>query len=245
MRSPILLTFLFILLSCSYLPEEEPGQTHLRSDTGDFALYYSGKSMPGKAFLMVPGGLVDPFVYACWIDRLAGADSTIAIILLKYTTNLAIVNTGKVMKIVSDHPEIEHWVLGGHSLGGVVAASVARKNKETFDGLALMAAWSRDASDLSGWGKAVLSMYGSEDQLATEEEIFDNSEFLPSGMIVTSPGELSAASGHTAYYKIPGGNHAGFGCYGAQKGDGQAVIGPFEQQEQMLDMLLAYFDLLW
>ena len=235
----------FILFSCSYLPEDGSVRTFLRADGGDFALYYSGKAIPGKSFLMVPGGLVDPFVYECWINRLVAADSTVAVVLLKYPSNLAIANPGKVMRIINDHPEFEQWVIGGHSLGGVVAASVVHKNTDVFDGLVLLGSWSREASDLSGWAKPVLSMYGSEDQLATEKELFDNSDYLPPVLRISTPEELAGASGHTAYYEIAGGNHAGFGCYGPQKGDGVATIESTEQQELMVEMLLSFFDLVW
>jgi hypothetical protein len=114
-----------------------------------------------------------------------------------------------------------------------------------FDGLVLMASWSREASDLSGWDKPVLSLYGSEDQLATSEEVQENSGYLPPGIEISTPGDLAGLSGQTAYFEIVGGNHAGFGCYGPQKGDGEALISASVQQEQMVTLIHAYLDQLW
>ena len=42
---------------------------------------------------------------------------------------------------------------------------------------------------------------------------------------------------------IDGGCHAGFGSYGAQKGDGAPVISAEEQQRQTADALAAWINL--
>jgi len=108
-----------------------------------------------------------------------------------------------------------------------------------------MASWSREASDLSGWSRPVLSLYASEDQLATASEVKDNGKYLPPGMTVTTPEDLSGISAQTAYFEIIGGNHSGFGCYGLQKGDGEALIPSSEQQDQMVMMIRSFLDQLW
>ena len=41
-------------------------------------------------------------------------------------------------------------------------------------------------------------------------------------------------------YTVRGGNHAGFGSYGAQKGDGEALISPEEQTEVTADQIAAW-----
>jgi pimeloyl-ACP methyl ester carboxylesterase len=234
-----------IFFSCSYLPEEGVPDSLLKTDRGDYAVYYSGSAAPSNAFLMIPGGLVDPYAYACWIDQLVAEDSTTAVVLMKYPANLAITNINKAMKVTGELTEFNHWVIGGHSLGGVVAATLVQKHQGFFEGLVLMASWSREASDLSGWNKPVLSIYASEDQVTTEEEVDRNSKYLPPGIVVTIPEDLDGLSARTAYFEITGGNHSGFGCYGPQKGDGEALITPLQQQEQMLGMIVSYLELLW
>jgi pimeloyl-ACP methyl ester carboxylesterase len=234
-----------ILSSCSYLPDEAAYDSHLRVNRGDYEIYYSGASAPPNAFMMVPGGLVDPHVYGCWIDRLVSEDSSVAVVLMKYPSNLAITNMNKVMKVAGELTEFTRWAIGGHSLGGVVAATLAHDHMDYFDGLILMASWSRAATDLSGWSEPVLSIYASEDQLATAQEVQDNSTYLPPGIEVTTPGDLAGLSGQTAYFEIAGGNHSGFGCYGPQKGDGKASITVSEQQEQMVSMIHSYLEQLW
>ncbi|MGW8314408.1 MAG: alpha/beta hydrolase [Bacteroidales bacterium] len=234
-----------LMSSCSYLPDEGNIDAHLKLDRADYAVYYSGSSAPSNALLMVPGGLVDPHVYECWIDRLVSGDPAIAVVLLKYPSNLAITRINKGLKVANELSEFTHWAVGGHSLGGVVAATLAYEQKDFFDGLILLGSWSRAASDLSGWNKPVLSIYASEDRFATEKEVQDNSSYLPPGLTVTIPEDLTGITAQTAYFEIPGGNHSGFGCYGPQKGDGDALISPSEQQDIMVMMIHSFLEQLW
>ncbi|MBV6552676.1 alpha/beta hydrolase, partial [Acinetobacter soli] len=41
---------------------------------------------------------------------------------------------------------------------------------------------------------------------------------------------------------ISGGNHAGFGSYGSQRGDGSATISNEEQQQQIAEKLTQWLD---
>lgn len=238
-------TIILLCNSCSYLPEEKGAPVHLREETGDYAVYYSSKTAPVNAFLFIPGGLVDPYVYECWIDRLAGAQPNVAMVLVKFPSNLAIANMGKVMKITEGLDHFAHWVVGGHSLGGVVTATVVHKNSDFFDGALMLASWSRESTDLSGWQGTMLSIYASEDLITTKEEVENNRRFLPPGSQLEPPFYFPEERNHTYYYLVEGGNHSGFGCYGQQKGDGEALISPTEQQDEMITLLTAYFNSLW
>ena len=243
------MAFIFIgslfFFSCSYLPEEKVESMNLKEEKGDYNVYFSGITIPENAFLMVPGGLVDPHVYSCWIDRLVDLDTTFSVILLKYPSNLAITNIGKVMKVTESIPRVSRWAIGGHSLGGVVAASAVNKNRDYFDGLVMLASWPTASSDLSDWGKPVISIYASQDQLATKEEVFSYKLFLPQGDTITDTADILAGSVQTYYVEIAGGNHSGFGCYGLQEGDGEALISPQEQQDELIEYLHAYLSSIW
>ena len=60
----------------------------------------------------------------------------------------------------------------------------------------------------------VLSILGSEDGVVNRERLSAGEQFAPGGVQT---------------HVIPGGNHAQFGSYGPQKGDGTALISPAEQ----------------
>ena len=70
-----------------------------------------------------------------------------------------------------------------------------------------------------------LGICATEDRLATPDKI-----------------EKAAVEGlwpdDLTRYTIHGGNHAGFGCYGAQKGDGTAAISQEEQLRQTASQII-------
>ena len=69
-------------------------------------------------------------------------------------------------------------------------------------------------------GFKVLSLYGSEDRVLNREKLEAGREFMPVDYT-----EIC----------IDGGNHAWFGNYGEQDGDGKASISREEQQEQTVE----------
>lgn len=229
-----MLVFAVLFVSaCTYLPEETESFSPdvIVEETGDYVLLSSSPaSLPQKALLFVPGGFVDPHVYICWMTDLVIRHPDIAVIQIKVPSNLAITNSGKIDKVMKKFDNVQHWVIGGHSLGGVVAAFSVSDQPDRFDGLLLMASWATESKSLRSWDGEVLSLYGTKDGLATIDEIDQNSNYLPAG---------------TAYHEIEGGNHSGFGCYGFQDGDMEADISQEEQQEEMVTAMISYFESLW
>ena len=122
--------------------------------------------------------------------------------------------------------EVTDWYIGGRSLGGAMAASYAAKHTDELDGLVLLAAYS--TADLTDSGLRVYSTYGSEDGVLNREKYEADRTNLPQDTTETV---------------IDGGCHAGFGSYGAQKGDGTPIISAEEQQRQTADALAAWMNL--
>jgi len=238
---------IFLAVSCSYLPEQDDIDSYgnLQLENGDYMLLYKTGTNYDRAFLFVPGGLVDPHVYLCWMNDLVEMYPGLAIISLKVPSNLAISNQNKALKIRDEFPGIEHWIIGGHSLGGVVSASSIKNSPDSFDGLVFLASWTTDFADISDWQGRVLSIFGSDDGVADFSEIEANSSFLPAGVFVDSIPEFESATEQTIYFEIKGGNHSGFGCYGLQDGDNTPGIPAEVQQEEMIEALETFFNLVW
>jgi dienelactone hydrolase len=129
---------------------------------------------------------------------------------------LAVLDANAADGIIEAHPEIARWVIAGHSLGGAMAAQYA--DGHDLDGLALWAAYPPDGTDLSAAELAATSVYATEDGLTTLDEVEASRAQLPAD---------------TTFVEIAGGNHAGFGWYGEQDGDGTATISRAEQQAQV------------
>ena len=82
-------------------------------------------------------------------------------VLLKMPFNLAVLDVNAADGIQKEYPEIEEWYIGGHSLGGSMAASYLATHVEDYEGLILLGSYS--TADLSDTDLAVLSVFGSED----------------------------------------------------------------------------------
>ena len=169
---------------------------------------------PGKAdtaLIFYPGGKVEYTAYEPLMIKLA--QKGILCILPEMPLNLAVFDVKAADKYISAYPKIQHWYVGGHSLGGSMAASYASKNSGKLDGLILLASYS--TSNISSGTIKVLSIYGSNDGVLKRESYLKNKSNLPAGF---------------TEIVLQGGNHAGFGSYGAQKGDGKADITSEQQQ---------------
>lgn len=123
------------------------------------------------------------------------------------------------------HPEITSWAVGGHSLGGVSAASFAKSN-EDVSGLLLFASYPADNMSDSA-ALSVLSISGSNDGLTTPEKIAASKALLPPT---------------ARFATVVGGVHAFFGDYGEQPGDGEPRITREQAQEQIAAESVRFMD---
>ena len=107
--------------------------------------------------------------------------------------------------------------MGGHSLGGVVAASFADTHPQ-IKALILYSAY--PAGPLQRTDLAVVSIYGGADERTTPADIEESKANLPPA---------------TSYVEVPGAAHSTFGDYGLQPGDGQPSGDPAVAQKQIRD----------
>ena len=164
-------------------------------------------------FILYPGGRVRAESYAVLCHRIAREGYLVVV--PRMPLHLAVFDIDAAEGVMKAHPDIEQWVIGGHSLGGAMAAAFAERRPASVEGLILWAAFPGDNTDLSDSGIEVLSIYGTRDGLATPEEITGGAEQLPA---------------NTRWVESEGGNHAGFGSYGRQRGDLSATISLESQQ---------------
>ncbi|MDH4139493.1 MAG: alpha/beta hydrolase [Coriobacteriia bacterium] len=164
-------------------------------------------------FVFYPGGRVDVRSYAPLAREIA--ERGYLVVLVPMRLNLAVLSPNRADSAIEAHPEIVSWVVGGHSLGGAMAARYAADNIEHIDGLILLGAYPPNGSDLSQSGIAVTSVVGTRDGVLDQDTFLEASRLLPA---------------NTAYVSIEGGNHAQFGSYGDQPGDMSASIMPDDQR---------------
>ena len=178
---------------------------------------------PVAGLIFYPGGKVEHTAYTPLMEALASEG--ILCVLVEMPFRLAVLDMNAAEGIPEAFPEVERWYLGGHSLGGSMAASYLASHTEEFEGLILLGSYS--TADLSGTELSVLSVYGSEDGVLNREKYAEYRPNLPEGFTETV---------------IEGGNHAYFGAYGEQEGDGTATVTPAEQLRQTAEAILAMLE---
>ncbi|AZK48654.1 alpha/beta hydrolase [Paenibacillus lentus] len=166
-----------------------------------------------SALIFYPGGKVEAAAYAPLLKQLS--QQGITCVLLKMPFNLAVFDMNAADRVFEQLPlsEVKHWYIGGHSLGGAMASSYASKHVDKLEGMILLGAYSVGATELP-----TLAIYGSEDMI------------MDSAKLDNTPNQ----------HVIEGGNHAYFGNYGEQKGDGLATITREEQQRQTVEEIIDF-----
>lgn len=168
--------------------------------------------------IFYPGGKVQYEAYAPLMKSCARKG--ILCILVQMPGNLAVFDMNAADGIQQQFPDIETWLIGGHSLGGAMAASYVAEHTQEYAGVVLLAAYS--TADISGADLQVLSVYGSEDGVMNREKYESGRDNLPQDCRE----EI-----------IDGGCHAYFGSYGAQDGDGTPTISNEEQMEYTAELI--------
>ena len=163
------------------------------------------------AIIFYPGAKVEAEAYLPLLDQIR--QTGVTCILVHMPFNMAIFNADAAEEVISRFPEIQHWYVAGHSMGGAMASKFASDHPDQVDGLILMGAYIYgDYPD-----EKTLTIYGSLNQ--SVEDHIDYTENI---------------------VEIEGGNHAQFGNYGPQKGDPPAEISAEEQQAQTVTAIEAF-----
>lgn len=190
----------------------------VRDDSTRLA-FLPAESTARAALVFICGSGIAAEAYAPLLRPLAGEGYPVFVVRLPYRfapleshKQKAIARARQVM---ADHPEIRHWVIGGHSLGGALAARMARLDWESLSGLVLVATTHPKRDDLSSLPIPVTKIYATNDGVAPPDRVHANSGLLPPD---------------TNWVAIDGGNHSQFGRYGHQLLDGEATISREEQE---------------
>lgn len=175
----------------------------------------------GTGLVFIPGAKVDPYAYMYKLSGIVES-SGVTVVITKPTLNLAFFDQRPLSLFEDDAPTVARWFVGGHSLGGVRACQLAQSPGGGAEVVGLVLFGSYCANDLSSSPIDVLSIGGSNDGLSTPDKITAASALLP---------------GQANIVQINGLNHAGFGDYGVQPGDGIATISSAQERSAITDLL--------
>jgi pimeloyl-ACP methyl ester carboxylesterase len=186
----------------------------------DVELFPVGRE-PRRGVIFYPGARVSPEAYiATWAPIVQATDTLVVI--PSMPLNLAVFGRSRAEALIEDRPEIDEWWVGGHSLGGAMAASwLGGQPDGQVDGLVLWASFSTRGAALEERDDLrVLSVSGSRDGRSTPQETTERHELLPDDAVTI---------------EVEGMNHAQFGRYGDQSGDLTPTITDAEAQRLLTD----------
>jgi hypothetical protein len=189
--------------------------------TKDWIIFQPEISNKNVGFVIYPGGRVDFRSYAPMAHRIAAEGYLVVIVRMPF--NLAVFGVNIASDVIKSYSQISSWVVGGHSLGGTIAAQFAHESPSQVKGLVLWAAYPASGTDLSRDNLLVTTIHGTNDGLVSSSQIENSLKLLPVS---------------TSRIEITGGNHAQFGWYGNQGGDNTATITREEQQNQIFNATL-------
>ncbi|MDO4532468.1 MAG: alpha/beta hydrolase [Coriobacteriia bacterium] len=224
----VLLVLSFTLYTCNYSHETDVArealvpteQVAVDNQSGWIAF---GDPSAEKGFVLYPGGKVAPEAYAPLMHELA--DRGVFCVIAKMPFNLAFFGTDAADGVIAAYPQVKTWYVGGHSLGGPVACRWVVKDPNRVAGVVLLATYT--TVDLTNTGVRVLEVYGSNDTAMNRDNYVESQPLLPTD---------------TTEVIIQGGNHAQFGEYGEQNGDGAPAISAEEQRKQAADALVDWMN---
>ena len=236
---------LAFLVSCTYLADT-PSGPYINEvyETPDYIRIsaFAQDSFENGLFFY-PGALVDPFAYVSWLDSLVSGNPGLMVVVVKMPANLAVFNPDKALGLQEELPPANRWLISGHSLGGAMACKSTDGNRNAFEAVILMGAYPDDQNNLSDWTYPVLSIAAEFDGLVTADDLAAAEYLLPAPYRMTSTFDFPIPLGvQTFYYEIPGGNHAQFGNYGEQEGDGQATVSAREQHVVMIEIISQFIN---
>ncbi|WP_017613936.1 alpha/beta hydrolase [Nocardiopsis salina] len=207
--------------------EAVPGSLERAERSADVAADEDGVVItpPGgevdTAVVFYPGARVEPEAYAAsWAPVVA--ETGVGVVMPRMPFNLAVLAPGRA-EAAMERLDAETWYLGGHSMGGAMAAFAASDDDTAGDravGLVLWGSYVAGTDLAEREDLRVLSVSASEDLLADPDTVRDRRDALP-------PDAESV--------EIDGMNHAQFGDYGPQVADGTPHIADDEARVELAE----------
>ncbi len=207
-----------IYINITYGPDETAKQVY--KDNGNSLVFDVEDSSTEIGFIIYPGGKVEPEAYTPLAKQIS--DLGYIAVVAEFTFNLGIMDTDAADDIIEEYDYIEEWIIVGHSLGGTAASIYADEHDDKINSVVFLGSYAY--KDLSDNNLKTITITGSNDLVLDREAYDECLNNYPEG---------------TEHFTIEGGNHAYYGNYGKQKGDGEATITNNEQQQQVINYIVS------
>lgn len=196
---------------------------NLEVSEGKDIIFSPRGNKPAVGVILYPGGRCDSRAYAPVMRSLAAAGALVVV--PNMPLRLAVMDAGRAGKIIAQHSDIDHWVIGGHSMGGAMAAAWVYKNPGIAKGLFFLASYPSSMHAIPDSDIPVAMLYGTHDFITRKSEFEASYERLPK---------------HTDFIAIEGGDHYQFGSFGNV--EVTAITSREDQQARTIKVLQGFID---
>jgi pimeloyl-ACP methyl ester carboxylesterase len=202
--------------------------TDVTVSTDNWIVFRPADSTPSKGLIFYPGGEVDERGYAEPLRAIA--DAGYLVVLVPMPLQLAVFAPDRATEVIDAFPEIGIWAVGGHSLGGSIAARYAHHHPEKLAGLIMWDAFAAD--DMNESSLKVILIHRSTEDKQPPPDYTDKLPLLPA---------------QTEYVPIEGGTHLNFGRFIAGRlfrDAPPAELDPERQMAMAADASIAFMNAL-
>jgi len=187
-------------------------------------VYRPAGSTPATGVILYPGASCDVRGYAPVLREVAAAGYLVVNVDMPF--DFAIFAPDRAQQVRAAYPEIDNWVLIGHSMGGAMAAQFVHRYPQAMAGLVLWDSYPPAAASLAGHELPIWNIHRATPAGAAPDSFEERRQLYPA---------------HSEWVAIAGGNHMNFGSFigGAYQEQWEATISRDDQQAQILAATLA------
>jgi pimeloyl-ACP methyl ester carboxylesterase len=215
----------WVFFERSPLPENFEGDQWVNVSEESWLIIAPTQTATKTGLIFYPGGRIDYRGYLTLLKEISAAGYLVVV--PDMPLNMAPFKPNVASEIIASFPDVTQWVIGGHSVGGTMAAQYTHAHPDDIAGLVIWASYPANNADLSSYDLPVALIYGDLDPRVNEESIAKRRRLLPA---------------QTDYVRIEGGGHHQFGSYAVKPTNHQAAIPRSVQHEQIIQATLGLLD---
>lgn len=193
-------------------------------EEGEYLVFRPGAEPAPMGVIFYPGASCDVRGYAPVLRRLAAAGYLVVDV--DMPLEFAFLAPNRALDVQEAFPEVKHWVLIGHSLGGAMAAAFVYNHPDSVEGLVIWDSFPAPNNSLAGYGRPVWHVHRARPDGSAPEAFTRRRELFPED---------------STWVPIPGGIHMYFGDFegGGYVEDWEPSISRKEQQDIAVAATLA------
>lgn len=165
-------------------------------EDGDYVVFRPAGSMPATGVIVYPGAGCNVRGYAPLLRRIAARGYLV--VATPMPLNMAVLASNRADDVRAAFPDVQRWVIIGHSMGGAMAARYAYQHPDDLAGLVLWDSYPAESNPLGRLSYPVWHIHRAtpDGRAPAKFELYRN---------------LFPAT--STWVPLPGGNHMQFGSF--------------------------------